>query len=144
MVIPSARILRALNGSAQVTACYFGDLAATGCLRFYCGGRLGVQCIIWGQHTIIGPPSATAGTGRTATAKNVATTPMVRIAILIVRFMGLFLLACPRSCTRKGATCADTHYTAHVKPRVQIISPHLRPPFPKPAFLLPIGSYNII
>jgi hypothetical protein len=77
------------KGSAQVAIAsgYLGDLAITAYPRFYCGGREDEQFGVFGGHSSMGPPSA-AGTGWTAAATNVPTSPTIRIDILIARFMG--------------------------------------------------------
>jgi len=72
---------------AEVTSGYFGYLAVPSCLGSI--GRAGVVLqFFWpGWHRNSGPPSA-AGTCWTAAAMNVPTSPIIRMEILIVRFMG--------------------------------------------------------
>jgi hypothetical protein len=66
-----------------VTSGYFGYLAtAAWCDYFVCW-----QLACFGGHSGSGPPSW-AGTCWTEAAINVPTSPTVRIAILIARFMG--------------------------------------------------------
>jgi hypothetical protein len=67
---------------------------------FIIGGRSGLQFAELGGHKRIGPPSA-AGTCWTAAATNVPTSPIVRTAILIARFMGSFSLICDKCSVQK-------------------------------------------
>jgi hypothetical protein len=101
-----------------VTTGYFGDLAVTACSRFYCGGRVVEQLGVLGGHRINGPPSR-AGTCWTAAARNVPTSPTIRIEILIVRFMGS---SPPRRISPVGNFSADRHYKTPVKRSVQQFS----------------------
>jgi hypothetical protein len=86
--------LQQLGYHDLVTTGYFGDLAVTGCLAYYYEGRTGLQ-FPPGPHVRIGPPSA-AGTGGMAAAIYVPTSPTIRTAILIARFM-VGLLTCYRA-----------------------------------------------
>ena len=64
-----------------------------------------------------GPPSA-AGTRGTVAVKNVPTSPTIRIAILIARFMGSSPAA---QSLGKTALHADRHYRSVVKDLVRTI-----------------------
>jgi hypothetical protein len=71
----------------QIQQVTFVTLRSRGCPEYYCGGRVVWQFAVLGGHRMSGPPSE-AGTFWTVAAKNVPTSPTIRTAVLIVRFMG--------------------------------------------------------
>ena len=93
------------SAEMTVTARYFRYLVVASCLGST--GRAGVVLHVLdvGGHRRSGPPSA-AGTCWTAAAMNVPTSPTIRKAILIVRFMGwspITTLGFSPDCFSRGA-----------------------------------------
>lgn len=103
-----------------VGAGYFSDLAVARLPSVLLQGRVVWQFAVFGGHSISGPPSE-AGTFWTVAARNVPTTPTIRTAVLIVRFMGSS--PDPRAqFPREEPWRRVPHYRARVKQQEQCFS----------------------